>query len=164
MSDLDKELEEIPINPSKILSDPETPLYKLTERPLDTRKRLTLSEKLVILADKGVAGSPTIAKKYGIAESTVRLIWKDERLAKRVKAVNIIKENLEHDMLLTMDAAQKRVLKTMDKASVSQATMAYGVFFDKRRLLLNESTQNVSHNVWLDLVNSVPVDDKFDKC
>lgn len=132
------------------------PLYKATQRPTGTGKRLTLPEKILILAEKGIASSLVIAKKYGVSDSTVRHIWRDKKLKNYDKEVAIIKEGIADKFYVAADAGVNQFLKVVEKASPKDAAIAAGVLYDKARLADGKSTENHLHG-FLNICNEVPI-------
>jgi len=134
------------------------PTQKLTQRRTDTGKRLTMSEKLIIYAAKGTKKSPLkVAAEFGVSDSTVKRLWKDEGLAAMKDQVALVKESLADELYLTAAGCIKQVGVSLPKASAKDAAVAAGIMIDKARLLEDKSTQNVGVHTFLDLCNSTPV-------
>ena len=131
---------------------------KLTNRPQNTAKRLTLSEKILIRAAKNTGQLQShVAREYGVSDNTVKAIWKNGELAKYDKEVAVIKENFANKLIIAADASLNRVVETISDASVSQAAMTMGICYDKYRLSTNQSTQNHSVHAIFDVVNKTNV-------
>lgn len=131
------------------------PKKKLTERTLGTGKRLTLTEKILVKAEKGVKSVRKTAELYGISTDTVQRIWKNKELAKLNDKVATVKKAMTDNLYLAAHCGIGQVVKAMPKANAQQAAVATGIMLEKARLLEEKSTQNLSHNGYLNIVNHV---------
>lgn len=82
---------------------PRKQLQPLTHRTSGNGKRLTQTEKLIILQEKQIGKKSVrkIAKEYGVANSTVMEISQDERLKDKLAKSEHIKKGLAADFYLT---------------------------------------------------------------
>lgn len=137
----------------------------ITQRPTGNGKRLTPAEKYAIRAEKDTGKSQSqVGREYGVDNTTVRHIWLDAKLDKSANQVQKIKKGLADDLLIAAHKGVGKVTALFDSVTdVQRAAMATGIMFDKYRLMSGESTSNQSVHVWLGLVNSVPVNSKFDQ-
>jgi hypothetical protein len=136
----------------------------LTNRPQGPGKRLTLSEKLVIRAERKAGKSyGEISKEYNVGKATAKRICDNVKLAKHNDMVERVKKNMANKLYLTADSSIDQVNKMLPDASAAQAAVITGIMIEKARLIDGQSTANQSVHVWMDLVNSIPVDQQFDE-
>jgi hypothetical protein len=131
---------------------------KLTERPLGNGKRLTRTEKLLILAEKGEQSRLATGKKYGVSDTTVARIWEDEALTKSEREVEIVKQGLAGDLYLTAHESIKNVNAKIADANAYQSALIAGICIDKARLITNQSTQNHALQGYINICNQTPVE------
>ena len=119
----------------------------LTHRPSGTGKRLTQTEKLIILQEKEVGGKSVraIAKEYGVATSTVMEISQDKRLKAKLAKSEHIKKALSADLYIT---AQRSLDAITDdrllEVNAYQNAIITATLIDKARLIDGSSTQIIS--------------------
>jgi DNA-binding NarL/FixJ family response regulator len=129
---------------------------KITERPKGNGKRLTLSEKLLIKAEREAGKSTTaIAKEYGVSHSTVSILSRDERFNLLKDQVDVIKNNMIDKFYIAADYGVERCVEAMPKASAQQAAVSAGIMIEKARLLENKTTQNQPVQVYLNIINRI---------
>lgn len=137
---------------------------KITERRMGNGKRLTLSEKILIRAEKDTGKSRVqVGQEYGVSDTTVGKIWKDEKLSNFKRQVQTVKEALSDKFTIAVDSGLNRVLETIGDANVQQAGVVTGIMFDKMRLLNNQSTQNHAVEGYLNLCNEAVITIEGDK-
>lgn len=130
---------------------------KTTERPSGSGKRLTLSEKLLIRAERQAGETiPAIANKYGVSISTVSVIARDDRLSLYKEEVETLKEEIANKFYIAADAGVDQFLRTVDKASPKDAAISAGILYDKARLADGKSTDNHLHG-FLNICNDIPI-------
>ena len=86
-----------------------------------------------------------IADYFGVSrESVTKMIGRME-LAREASNPALFQEKMQEELLIRMEAILKYMTpEKMNKASLSQLIMAFGILFDKVRLSRGESTQNVA--------------------
>lgn len=130
----------------------------ITERPLDTGKRLTLSEKILIRAEKDTGQSKlAVARKYGVSDNTVKAIWNDGKLSKMKSQVAVVKKAMTDKLYLTANSCIDQVEFAVEFASAKDAAISAGIMIEKARLFENKSTQNHSLQGYLNICNKTPV-------
>jgi hypothetical protein len=131
-----------------------TQALKKTRNP---KKRLRLSEKILIRAEKGNLSIRKTAAKYSVSTETVQRLWGDVKLAEMSKEVATVKEHLADRLYVTADNCVDQVQAALFDASSKDAAVALGILIEKARLLENESTANVDVLGFMGLVNATPV-------
>lgn len=118
----------------------------LTHRRQGNGKRLTQTEKLIILSEKtaGKKSVRKIAKEYGIANSTVMEISQDDSLKAKLEQSEHIKKALSAESYIIAEAAGNRVLEDMHRASAYQAAGIRHYAIEDARLVEGSSTQNIT--------------------
>lgn len=130
----------------------------ITQRPSGTGKRLTLSEKILLRAEKGQLSVRKTAEKYGVSTATVERYFGNVKLANMEREVATVKEHLADRLYLTADNCVDQVQAALSDASSKDSAIALGILIDKARLIGGESTQNINTaHAFLDHINSIPV-------
>lgn len=113
--------------------------------------RLTDQQKKILIAEYVECGSyNAVAKKYGIADTTVRRAVMSDANAK--KKAEQKKEQNTMDMLAFMESRKQKTQDIIDqlldamperirKASLMQVTTAYGILVDKSTMLGDNQKQ-----------------------
>ena len=125
---------------------PRKQLQPLTHRTAGNGKRLTQTEKLIILQEKQIGKKSVrkIAKEYGINPSTVMEISQDEALKAKLAKSEHIKKALSAESYIIAEAAGSRVLEDLHRASAYQAAGIRHYAIEDARLVEGSSTMNVS--------------------
>jgi hypothetical protein len=129
------------------------------------KPQLSRTERLEVMASYALTHNfSETARAFGVSANTVRSIIQREQTLADPNAIDRIKKRMASKFLLAADYGADRVAELLPECTnVQQVSVATAVMFDKYRLATDQSTENVSKHVFLDLVNSVPVDADFDK-
>jgi hypothetical protein len=97
----------------------------------------------MIRAEKGQKSIRVTARLYGVTTTTVKAVWKDERLSQRAVEISRVKKELADDMLLVADLGVQQVREKISDCNARDAAIVTAVMVDKSRLMNGETTANV---------------------
>lgn len=86
-----------------------------------------------------------IADYFGVSREAVTKMISRMDLVREASNPALFQERMQEELLIRMESILKYMTpEKMNKASLSQLIMAFGILFDKVRLSRGESTQNVA--------------------
>jgi len=130
----------------------------ITQRPKGNGKRLVMTEKAMILAEKGNGkSSRQVGREYGVSDNTVTAIWRNPKLNALRPKVEQIKKAMSAKMYLAADMSIEQVADKIQSASARDASIIAGVMIDKARLIEGESTSNQSVHIWMSAINDATI-------
>lgn len=86
-----------------------------------------------------------IAAYFGVSRVAVTKMVARMNLARELTNPTLFQERMQEEILIRMENVLRYMTPDkMDKASLSQLTMTFGILFDKLRLARGQSTENVA--------------------
>ena len=113
----------------------------------------------VQLAIKSETGSQRdIARRYGLAKSTVAKIQHSVNMNQKAQEIALVKETLADNMLLVAKKGVDRLPELISEATDCQrVATTVGILIDKSRLLSGQTTANIGIAAMLGYVHSTPI-------